>query len=239
MRHWSGLILANLVAVAAATGPHAVAAESRDNQRVIVVTGEGEVTAKPDQARLSAGVVSQAQTATAALSANTAAMNRVFAALKQAGIADNKIQTSNFSVSPQYPPYRPNDPQPRTITGYQVSNQVSVTVDDLAKVGPILDALVKSGANESYGLSFSIADPKPFAKQARAAAVADALDKAKTLADAAGLTLGPVLSIQEGGVVVPGPRFMALAAREAAPAPPIAEGEETVRDNVTITYAIQ
>jgi uncharacterized protein YggE len=215
------------------------AAESGALSRTISVSGEGEVSARPDQARLSAGVLTQAPTAAAALTANTTAMNRVFAALKAAGIPDNKIQTSNFSVQPQYPPFRPDAPDTRTIIGYQVSNQVSVVVDDLSKVGPALDALVRSGANQLGGVSFSIADPKPLAERARAAAVADAMAKARTLASAASVTLGPVLSIQEGGGIRPAPLFEARAVAAQAAPPPIAVGEESVTVNVTMTYAIQ
>jgi uncharacterized protein YggE len=214
------------------------AAENPLFARTISVSGEAEVSGKPDTARLSAGVLTQAQTAAAALTANTTAMNRVFATLKMAGIPDNKIQTSNFSVQPQYPPYRPDAPEPRNIIGYQVSNQVSVTIDDLTKLGPALDALVRSGANQLGEVSFSIANPKPLAEQARAAAVADAMAKAKTLAAAAGVNIGPLLSIQEGTAVRPVPMF-ARAALAAAPAPPpIAAGEQSVSVNVTMTYGI-
>ncbi len=230
--------IAALLAAAAVFQP-AMAAEGRFPMRAIVVTGEGDVSAKPDQARLSAGVVTQAQTAAAAMSANTAGMNRVFAALKAAGIPDNKIQTSNFSVEPQYPPFRQDQPQPRAITGYQVSNQVNVVLDDVSKLGAALDALVKSGANQLGGVSFSIANTKPLAERARALAVADAAAKAKTLAAAAGVTLGPLISIEEGNIVRPLAPFAARAAL-AAPAPaPVAIGEENVTVNVTMTYAIQ
>jgi uncharacterized protein YggE len=218
----------------------ATAAESASALRTISVSGMGEALGKPDQARLSAGVLTQAPTAAAALTANTTAMNRVFAALKAAGIPDNKIQTSNFSVQPQYPPYRQDAPSDnRTIIGYQVSNQVSVVVDDLSKLGPALDALVRSGANQLGGVSFSIADPKPLAERARATAVADAMAKAKTLASAAGVALGPLLSIQEGGGIRPVPMFEARAVSAQAAPPPIAVGEESVSVNVSMTYAIQ
>jgi uncharacterized protein YggE len=207
-------------AFGAPRGAHA--ADNAAMPRTISVSGEGEASGKPDQARLSAGVVTQAPTAAAALTANTAAMNRVFAALKALGIPDNKIQTSNFSVQPQYPPYRPDGTEQRNIVGYQVSNQVSVTVDDLAKLGSALDALVRSGANQLGGVSFAIADPK-----------------ARTLAGAAGVTLGPLLAIQEGTSFRPVPMY-ALRAEAAAPAPPpIAIGEASVTVNVTMTYAIQ
>ena len=231
-------VLGSLSSIAGAMNAHA--AEAGSVPRTISVSGMGEVTGKPDQARLSAGVLTQAPTAAAALTANTTAMNRVFAALRTAGIPDNKIQTSNFSVQPQYPPYRADAPaDSRTIIGYQVSNQVSVVVDDLTKLGPALDALVRSGANQLAGVSFSIANPKPLAERARTAAVADAMAKARTLASAAGVTLGPLLSIEEGAVFNPVPKFEARATLAAQAPPPIAIGEESVTVNVSMTYAIQ
>src|SRR5262249_3393839 len=155
--------------------------------------------------------------------------------IKRAGIPDNKIQTSNFSVSPQYAPYRPENPEPQRITGYQVSNQVTVTVDDLAKLGSAIDALVKSGANQLGGISFAIGDPKPLAEPAGKNAVADATAKAKTLAASAGVMLGQVLSIQEGSGYTPPMPMVAyrLAAAEAAPTP-IASGEQ----NISITVSM-
>ena len=232
-------VLVCLAVALSAGAATAFAAETANAARTIVVSGDGEASAKPDQARLSAGVVSQAQTAAAALAANTTAMNRVFAALKAAGIADSKIQTSNFSVQPQYSSFvsRPDNPEAQRIVGYQVSNQVGVIVDDLGKLGSTLDALVKSGANQVGGASFTIANPKPLAEKARAQAVADAMAKAKTLAQAAGVNLGPLMSIQEGGISRPVPVF-AMARAVSAPVP-VAEGEETVTVNVTMTYAIQ
>lgn len=233
---------AALAAVAALTAAGAFsgtqAAEATMPRRTITVSGDAEVASKPDQARLSAGVVTQAETAAAALEANTAAMNRVLATLRAAGIPENRIQTSNFSVQPQYVPYRQENPQPQRIIGYQVSNNVSVVVDDLTKVGATLDALVRSGANQLGGIQFTIADPKPLAERARTLAVVDAQAKARTLATAAGVTLGPVMSIQETSSVRPVPVF-AMTRAVAAEAVPIAEGEERVRVDVTLTYAIQ
>ena len=232
------LLIGAVALIASGMGRGAQAADSANPPRTIVVSGDGEVSAKPDQARLSAGVATQGQSAAAAMAANTTAMNRVFASLRAAGIPDNKIQTSNFSVQPQYSSIvsGPNNPDPQRITGYQVSNQVTVMVDDLAKLGPTLDALVKSGANQLGGIGFSIANPKPFVDRARSAAVADGAAKARNLAMAAGVNLGPLLSIQESGGVRPGPIF---AARAVQIGPPIAEGEQTVTANVTMTYAIQ
>ena len=231
--------LAGAIALTAgAAFSSAQAAEAMMAPRTITVNGDAEVASKPDQARMSAGVVSQAETAAAALTANSTAMNRVFAALRMAGIPDNRMQTSNFSVQPQYAPYREGNPEPQRIIGYQVSNNVTVVVDDLTKVGPTLDALVRSGANQLGGIQFTIADPKPLAERARTLAVVDGAAKARTLATAAGVTLGPLMSIQELSNVRPVPVF-AMARAVAAESTPIAEGEERVGVNVTMTYAIQ
>jgi uncharacterized protein len=231
-------VLAGTVALMASTAFATAEAAEAMAQRTITVSGDAEVASKPDQARLSAGVVTQAETAAAALNANSAAMNRVFAALRMAGIPENRMQTSNFSVQPQYPPFRPENQEPQRIIGYQVSNNVMVTVDDLTKVGPTLDALVRSGANQLGGIQFTIADPKPLAERARTMAVADGAAKARTLAMAAGVMLGPLVSMQETMVGRPIPVF-AMARAVAAEATPIAEGEERVSVTVTMVYAIQ
>jgi len=209
-------------------------------QRTIVVTGEGEVLGKPDQGHMSAAVVTQAPTAQAAAEENATAMTRVMSALSMLGIPPNRIQTSNYSIQPQYAPLSPTTGVgQRSITGYQATNQVTVTVDDLSKLGSISDTLVRSGANQVGGISFSIADPKPLADRARTAAVNDAMAKARTLAMAAGVRLGPMLNLQEGPAAFrPGP-FVAARAFEAAPPTPVAIGEEPIIVAVTMTFGIQ
>ena len=204
--------------------------------RTLTVNGTGEVRAVPDQAQLSTGVLTQAATAAAALAANSRAMNAVFDTLKRAGIAEKNIQTSNFSVSPQYGSARPNGAP--HITGYQVSNTVTVMVDKLDKVGPALDALVAAGSNQIDGPSFSIADPKPLLAKAREEAVKDATARAQTLAAASGVTLGPIVSISEGGGYSPPQPMYRMAMTAAAPPPPVAGGEESVSASVSITWDI-
>ncbi len=213
-------------------------AQTAPAPRVLSVSGTGEVKATPDQAQLSTGVVTQAATAAVALAANSRAMNGVFDTLKRAGIAEKNIQTSNFSVSPQY-----GNPKPGGaphITGYQVSNTVVVMVTGLDKVGPALDALVAAGSNQIDGPSYSIADPKPLLAKAREEAVKDAAARAQTLAAAAGVTLGPILSISEGGSEYsPQPLYRSMKFQGVASvAPPVASGEETVSASVSITWEI-
>lgn len=216
----SGL-LATLPAMAQTAGP-----------RILTMTGHGEVHAPPDTATLSAGVTSTGATAAAALSANTDSMTAIFAALKKLGVPDNRIQTGSFSVSPQY-----SNDDARRIIGYQVTNQVTVRLDDVAKLGTVLDTLVHAGANRVDGIGFSIRDSAALLDKARAQAVADARAKAQTYTKAAGVTLGPILSIGENGEGSPRPVFapMALAAR----AVPVAAGEQSVSAEVSIVWEIQ
>ena len=224
-----------------AAGAPAVASDQAP-MRTMTMSGEGDAKAAPDQAQFSTGVVTQDRTAALALAANSRAMNAVFATLKRLGIADKDIQTSDFSLSPQYQTYKPGTSGPQRIIGYQVSNTVNVTVEDFGKTGAVLDALVSSGSNQIDNIGFSIHDTKALLAQARVAAVKDAMDRAQTYAKAAGVTLGPIKSISEsGGVYQPRPmvRMQAMAGLAAAPPPPVAGGEESVTANVTITWEIQ
>ena len=208
-----------------------------DQPRVLTVTGEGEARGAPDTAALSAGVVTNARTAAQALAANARAMNAVFATLKGAGIAEKDMQTSGFSVQPQYTDATTN--VPARLTGYQVTNNVSVRVDDLDHLGATLDALVASGANSIGDIAFTQRDPKPMMADARAAAVADAMARAQALAKAAGVTLGPIVSITDGGGDTVEPAGAVRAMTIAGNTTPIARGEKTVSASVTIVWDIR
>jgi uncharacterized protein len=229
-----GLTLALSALPAGAQSPMPMA-----TPRTLVMSGQGEAKAAPDTAGISAGVTTQGKTAADALAANTRAMNGVFAALKRMGIPDRAIQTSNFSVQPQYPPYNPNGQQEaRRIIGYEVSNQVNVRLEDISKLGAALDALVTGGANTMGGINFFIRDDQALLAEARKDAVADALTKAKTYAATAGVTLGRILSISENGGEAPRPLFLAQA-KASADSVPVAAGESTVSAGVSITWEIQ
>ncbi len=221
------------------SSPSAAPADTDAMVRTISVTGMGEEKGTPDQAHLTAGVLTEGKTAADALAANSRAMNQVFAALKRAGIADKNIQTSNFQISPRYSEGDGTRPHIPVIIGYQVSNNVQVTVDGVDRTGPVLDALVASGANQSNGIFFTIADPKPLEVKARREAVAEAIAKARTIADASGVRLGRIISINEGGGYVPPmPMVMSRAVMAQDAATPVAAGEATVLVNVSVVYEI-
>lgn len=211
-----------------------IPASAQTAPRTLTMSGQGEERAAPDTVTLSAGVASDAPTAAAALAANTARMQSVFAALKKLGIADKDMQTANFSVSPQM---TNAGNQPPHVTGYQVSNQVQLRLDDVGKLGAALDALVGAGANQMNGVEFSIRDSANLMTQARNDAVADAKAKADTYAKAAGVTLGPILSISESDNPGPRPVFMAVRAMAGKAVPAVA-GEESIAANVSIVWEI-
>ncbi|HSZ74053.1 MAG TPA: SIMPL domain-containing protein [Rhizomicrobium sp.] len=234
----------NAIGAAALAGALAMACAAHadpTNLHILTVSGQGEAHGVPDEAQLSAGVVTQAKTAAAALAANSRAMNDVFAAIRKIGVPEKSIRTSNFAVSPQYAPYRSNgaDDNAQRIIGYQVSNQVTVILDDVSKVGPTLDALVSSGANQANSIGFGIRDQKPLLEQARADAVKDAMARAQTLARAADVTLGPILSIQEDSGGYERPIMAGKMAFAAAAPSPIAAGEDTINAGVTMSWEIK
>jgi len=206
--------------------------------RTITVSGEGEARAAPDEAHLRAGVVTQARKAAEALAANTRAMNQVFATLKQLGIPDKSIQTSGFNVSPQYASDRNGDTT-QAISGYQVSNEVDVTIDDLGRLGAVLDALVASGANSLGSMDFTLRDPKPLMAQARGAAMKDAEARAQTYAAAGGFRLGPILNVSEGGADMQRPIMNTAPMMRMAAAVPVANGENTLSVSVNVTFEIR
>jgi uncharacterized protein len=202
--------------------------------RQITVVGSGEVKVTPDQATVQIGVQTEGATSSEAMSANNTQMTALIERLKQLGIAEKDIQTSNFSISPTYN----NDG--RTITGYQTSNMVSVTIRDIAQTGELLDQVVQAGANMVWGISFGIGDPQAQQAAARDAAIADARVRAEAMAKAAQGSVGQVLTITESIGSVPQPLMMAGNARaEAADAAPIATGEQTVTAQVQITYELR
>ena len=207
--------------------------------RTLTMSGQGEVRAAPDTVTLSAGVTSEAPTAAAALAANTTRMQSVFAALKKLGLADKDMQTANFSVWPQMAPQTANNnSQPPHVTGYHVSNQLQLRLDDVSRLGPAIDALVTAGANQMNGIDFAIKDSAPLLAEARADAVSDARAKAEIYAKAAGVSLGPILSIGENAGQWPRPVYMALPMARAAKAVPVAAGEESITAEVSIVWEI-
>jgi uncharacterized protein YggE len=202
----------------------------------ISVSGQGTISVPPDLAHIVAGVASDAKTAREASQANNAAMAKVLAALKGAGIDDKDYQTSRLSLQPQYPP---NHAGASPIIGYRASNRVTITLRDVSKVAGVIDTLVAAGANDIGNVYFSVSQASKLLDDAREKAVADARRKAEIYARAAGVTLGTPLGIAEEGLAMPAFRAKVVAAMPEALPTPVAQGEETLSVSVNVVWAIK
>ena len=244
-RHTIKLTIAGLLTLAALlTSPVFAQTTPQTPQRTLSLTGQAEVKSTPDIAVISAGVVSDATTAREALTLNNKSMANVLQTIETSGVAKNDIQTSSFSVQPKYKyAQRVNNGEqdPPRIVGYTVSNTVTVIVRELANLGQVLDAVVSSGVNQMNGLNFSIAEPAPLRNQARKLAVAEARERAELYAQAAGVSLGQILSIsEEGGAHPPQPVSRNAAFESAAAAAvPVAQGQQSIQMQVNIVWQIE
>jgi uncharacterized protein len=201
----------------------------------ITVTGEATVSAAPDLAQIDAGVSSDAKSAREASDANNAAMGKVLLALKGAGIAENDFQTSRLSLQPQYAPNRAG---PSPVIGYRASNRVTVRVREPNKLAGVIDTLVNAGANDIGGIAFAVSNASKLLDGAREQAVADARRKAEIYAKAAGVSLGAPVNISEESSPGPVPFRRNITGMAASPTP-VAQGEETLRVTVTVSWAIK
>jgi uncharacterized protein len=229
---------ASIVAIAALSvrsGPvnGAPADPSDPASHTITVSASGKVSLVPDVARVSLGVTISKPTVRAARAAAAQSMTDIIAAVKGLGVADADIQTTNISLYPQYG----SGPSPRVV-GYQISEQVLVTVRDLDKAGDVVDAATAKGATDVNGISFEIADPAKAMDDARAAAVESARTSAQALAKAGNVTLGSVISITDATISSPiyyGPaRLQAISDAST----PIEPGTQDLTANVTVVFEI-
>lgn len=237
------LVRAALVAsTALALGVPAMAAPGKGGHSLchpgmsrLTVTGQGEARVAPDLATIQLGVTTQAASAAEAMRQNSAQQTAVIEALAGAGIEQADVQTSGLNLNPLMDYAEGRAPM---VTGYQASNMVSVRVRDVARLGEVLDAIVAAGANEINGISFIRDDAGASEDEARRAAVADARHKAEVLAEAAGLTLGPVLMLRDTPAME-GPRPMMMETRAASDAKvPIAPGEVALNAMVEMQFAL-
>jgi uncharacterized protein YggE len=234
------LVLAAALALGAApmtssaqTLPVAVSADGT----LLSVSSQAEARRVPDIATVSAGVVTQAADANAAMRANAEQMAKVVAAIKAAGIAERDVQTSGVNLNPQY---RYAENQPPAITGYQASNNVNVLVRDVAKLGKILDALVATGANQVNGPSFDVEDKESAYDEARKLALDKAQQRAAMYAKSLGMQVRRIVSISEGGGFAP-PRPMAvmsMARAEKMADTSISPGENTLSVNLDVVFEL-
>jgi uncharacterized protein len=247
--------------------PHTVVANapgSYGQPRGLTVTGVGEAKATPDVARTNIGVEIRAESVEQATVQSNQRMDAIIAAMRKLGIADRDLRSHSFSISfeqiPEQPPQPlPVEPQPRgkasataapaapaapatpLVRGfYRASNMLEVTIRDLSKAGQVLQAATDAGANNVWGITFELEDDKPLLAKARAEAVADAKRNAQALAEHAGIELGPIVAVNEGGSQGgPVPMYSKMANMEAMRADvPIERGEITVTQQIQLVYEL-
>lgn len=204
---------------------------------MLTINAEGKIEGRPDMATVSLGVVTEGQTAAAAMSANATRMNALTQALRRAGIAERDIQTANLNVSPQYV-Y--GEGVPPRITGYQAQNTVNARVRNLDNLGRTLDSAIGAGGNTLHGVSFGLQNPDQALDAARREAVETARARATLYAQAAGMSVHRIIAISEGGGYSPPIPMPMMARMEAAQdSTPISPGEVSSTANVTVVFELR
>lgn len=208
----------------------------RSGVPTVTVQGYGSVEGTPDQAIISLGAQTQAPTAAAAMNANATKSSALIKVMETDGVPPADVQTSGLSVQPNY------NNAGTVITSYGVTNSVTVTLDNLALSGTIIDdaARVAGNAVRVDGITFAVQNETALMGQARAAAVEQAVGQARVIASAAGMTLGPLCSLQDN-TTLPNPQPVnqfAAASPRAAAQTPIEAGSEQVTANVTVVYQL-
>ena len=207
-----------------------------DKTGTIVMTGRASISAEPDRVEINLGVVSKAATARDALTLNSANMKKIIETVKQNGVKRKHIQTSNFSIQPEYKHFKNGEPP--LVRRYSVNNTVRIVVTDIEKLGELLDKVVSSGSNQIHGIRFFVSNEDELKDEARKLAVKAAQRKAALYAKAAGVELGDVMHISEnshrGGRPVPMARTIGAEAFSV----PIEGGEQQLEVGVTISWEI-
>jgi uncharacterized protein len=231
------LVLITFLAALAAIPPASALERSSDSSddRFVEISGEGSVSAAPDFARVTLGVTSTGKNAGEAMAANAKAANALVSLVKAEGVAPADIQTSELSISPMFSQAPPGQQTAPTITGYSVSNNLTVTLRDIPRLGALLDKAVAAGVNSIYGIGFGHNDPSALLDKARPLAVADARRKAEIYASAGGARIGRLMVLTEEA----GRQMPVAFSRAYAPAPtPIEAGEDKLTVTVTARFEL-
>ncbi len=205
---------------------------------VVVTTGEGMIKRAPDRAWVTISAESRARSPREAQKMNAEAMSAVMARLKSSGLQGDAVQTSSYDLQPEFDYVNGR----QTLRDYVARNSLQVRVDDLPRLGDILDASVGSGATAVSGVRFDLRDRTAAEREALKLAVADARARAEAAVSGAGMRVDRVVRIEEqrsGPMPPPRPVIMAMRAEAAEPATPIAPGELEIRAQVTLTATIR
>lgn len=240
---------AQMPAMAQSAAPGIAGAYDHPNsiqpETTLSISAEATVKHAPDIAYITVGVQEDAKTAAEAMAAQAKSMNGVFDALSKAGIEKKNMQTSNFSLSPRYDYYTVTEKDgtqrgEQRLVGYTSSNMLTVKVSDLDNLGKTLDSLVSAGGNQFNGLRFALEDDEPVMDEARLQAMTDAMSRAKLYADAAGLRVTRIVTINESGGYTPQPMPMARMkfAEADVASSPVAGGEVGYSASVNVVFEL-
>jgi len=207
---------------------------------ILVVTGSAQVFVAPDQATVRLGIVRQSADAQSAQEQANAVAKEILNAIAKAGVPPTQIQTMRLVLSPIYAPRNPESRDAPRIVAYNATNTISVRLENLSMVGPVIDVGLKAGANQLEGVQFGLRNDLPSRQQALKQAVEEARSKAQTMAEALRVNLAEVLEASEGGVSVLADSVEPLAGRAMAVAAetPVSPGQIRVNANVTVRYRI-
>lgn len=222
------------------------APQARGQERAIVpvlaVQGTAEVRVAPELAVVQLGVVDQAPSAADAQQGVNRVAAAVLSAVRDIGLDDRQVQTSHLTLTPVYARQEPGDLEPPRIVAYRATYTVAIRVQNLDRVGAVIDAALGAGANQLDGVSFGLENDLPARQEALRLAVAEARAKADVMASALGVRLGGIIMVTEGGVSVQQPMLEAVALRAMTQQPdmptPVAPGDISVHASVSIEFRI-
>jgi uncharacterized protein YggE len=222
--------------VLAACGPSTITVQPQPMQRTLTVTGSGMVTLTPDVAYIYIGVHTENVSVAEAVAENNTKAQAVATAIKGFGVEAKDIQTTNFSIWPQD---QYDDKGNKSGTIYNVDNTVYITVRDLTKIGDLLDASIRAGANTINSIQFDVADKTEALSQARKAAVENAQKQAQELVDATGVKLGDVQTISYYDSTPLSADYGKGGGAMAASSVPVSSGQYQLTTTVTIVYELK
>jgi hypothetical protein len=220
------------------TGANTAPQQAGGMQNVITVSGSGQAFGSPDIATVELGIEVRNEDVSQAITETNTAIDAITAALVDLGVAENDIQTTNFSVY-QDERRNPQTGEPDGDPTFIVSNMVRVKVRDTSQISDVIDAGLSNGANRVFGLNFSLENPTELRNQAREAAVQDARTRAEALAEELGVGVGQVVYVSEGGGGGPVPVMDEDMALAGGGGPSINQGQLSVGVTVTVSYAIE
>ena len=234
---WSGVLALLVLSLFLLTATNQIKDDPTAN--TISFSGEGEVSTKPDIAKVEFAITTQATTSKTAQDANSPKSRAVVEFLKKQGVEEKDIKTVSYNVYPQYSYPRFDTPQ---INGYEVTQKFEVKIRDLDKTNIILDGLVLAGANNIANVSFTVDDPEKLKEEARSKAIKDAKKKADALENQLGIRLGKIVNFSENTGGYPTPYYLetkGLGGGVDSDTPEIPIGENEIRVDITITYQIK